>query len=121
VATPGIAMRLAIAVTLLSVTALLGGCAADEQGAGGECNIRVGFQGIVFRAHNALNQAAPAGRSLGNGNLLGCDGSTVGHEEVFALRGVDPRVAVLVKAAGHGVYVAEGVPQTAWPAPLKQP
>jgi hypothetical protein len=114
-------LRLGIAVTLLSATGLLGGCAAEVQDAGGDCNIRVGFRGIVFRAHNAVNQEARPGRSLGDGDLLDCDGRTVGREEVFALRGVDPTVAVLVKAPGHGVYVAEGVPRTAWPAPLTRP
>ena len=112
---------LAIAATLVSVAGLMSGCAADAQGADGDCDIRVRFKGAVFRPHNALDQGAPRDRSLGNGDLLGCDGRTVGHEEVFALTGVDPTVAVLVEAAGHGIYVAEGVPRTAWPAQLKQP
>jgi hypothetical protein len=113
-------MRLATSTALLLAAGLLGGCALADQGTSGDCNTRIGFQGTVYRAHNGLNQAAPPGRSLGNGALLDCDGSTVGHERVFAVKGVDPSVAVLVKAKGHGIYVAEGVSRSAWPAPLRQ-
>lgn len=112
--------RLATTTALL-LTAALAGCAPADQGASGDCSTRIGFQRIVYRSHNALNQAAPPGRSLGNGDLLDCDGSTVGQEKVFAVKGVDPAIAVLVKAKGHGIYVAEGVSRSTWPAPLRQP
>ncbi len=114
-------IRLVTSTTLLLGTGLLSGCALADEGTSGDCNTRIGFQGTVYRPHNAVNQAAAAGRSLGDGDLLGCDGSAVGHERVFAVEGVDPAVAVLVKAKGHGIYVAEGVPRSAWPSPLRQP
>jgi hypothetical protein len=110
----------AAAAAWLLPVGLLGGCNSDGLGAGGDCSIRIGFQGTVYRSHNELNQAAPAGRPLGNGDLLDCDGGTIGHERVLAVKGVDPKVAVVVKARGHGIYVAEGVPRSAWPAPLRR-
>jgi hypothetical protein len=114
-------IRLATSTGLLLVAGLLGGCALADEGTHGDCNIRIGFQGTVYRPHNALNQAAPPGKSLGDGDLLNCEGSAFGHERVFAVKGVDPTVAVLVKAQGHGIYVAEGVSQSEWPTPLRQP
>lgn len=114
-------MRLSTSTALLLAAGLLGGCTLANKGTAGDCNTRIGFQGIVYRPHNALNQAAPPGKSLGKGDLLDCDGSTIGHERVSAVKGVDAAVAVLVKATGHGIYVAEGVPRSAWPAPLRQP
>jgi hypothetical protein len=113
--------RLATTTALLLTAGLLAGCAPADQGASGDCSTRIGFQRIVYRSHNALNQAAPPGRSLGNGDLLDCDGHTVGHQRVFAVKGVDPAIAVLVKAEGHGIYVAEGVSRSTWPAPLRKP
>lgn len=111
---------LAAWTTLLGVIALVGGCATNGQGAGGDCNSRIGFQDTVYRPHNALNQKAPTGRSLGTGAELDCDGSTVGRDKVFAITGVDPTVAIRVKGSAHGIYVAEGLPRTAWPTPLKR-
>ena len=104
-------------VALLCATGVISACSPGE----GDCNARIGFDGNVYRPHNALNQEAAPGESLGNGDVLDCDGSTVGHAKVFAVRGVDATMAVLVKEQGGGIYVAEGVPRSAWPAPLRQP
>jgi hypothetical protein len=109
----------AAAVAWLLLVGLLAGCNPDRLDSGGDCSIRIGFQGTVYRSHNELNQAAPPGEPLGKGDLLDCDGGTIGHESVLAVKGVDPKVAVLVRARGHGIYVAEGVPRAAWPAPLR--
>lgn len=97
---------------------LLSSCAPASQDAGG-CNARIGFQGAVYRPHNELNQSAPPGRSLGEGDVLGCAEGTEGREQVFAVEGVDPAVAILIKTEGHGVYVVEGLPPSAWPELLK--
>jgi hypothetical protein len=100
----------------------LTGC-AGEGPLDGHCSTRVGFRDTVYRGHNAINRSATFGNLLGEGDLLDCDGTTIGHEQVFAVKDVDPAVAVVVKVKveGHGIYVAEGVPRSAWPAPLRQP
>ena len=101
------------AVALLLVAPLLVGCMDGPAGNEGDCNARVGWDGVVYRPHNELNQAAPSGEKLGSGDVLDCDESSVATVEVFTVDGVDVDLAIRVgNKAWRGVYVAEGVPQS---------
>lgn len=103
-------------VRLLLIAPLTAACAADPDQLEGECNARIGWEGVVYTPHNMLNDAAPTGERLGRGNALYCDGSTViTTVEVFAIDGVDPSVAIAAKNEWRSVYVAEGTPRSSWP------
>ena len=57
----------------------------------------------------------PFGELLGEGDLLDCDRTAIGQARVHAVKGVDLAVAIVVKGGpAHGLYVAEGLPQSSW-------
>jgi hypothetical protein len=110
---------------LCLVLLVLGGCDSSPDAAiHGECSGRIRYQGVIYRPHNALNQAAPIGEPLGKGSIIGCGGlsaTAVVEVRVFAVKGVKRMVAVATEDAHwHGVYIAEGVRQSSWPAVLRR-
>ena len=64
------------------------------------------------------------GRLAANGDIIDCGGmaaAVVDKVRVYAVKGVDLDIAVMTDdAQWRGVYVAEGVPQSSWPQPLKR-
>ena len=116
--------RMRVAALLLAVP-LIVGCADDPEDTrgpnDGHCNARIGWDGVTYRLHNQVNQAAPRGLRLGMGEVLDCDGSSVATVEVFAVEGVDSPLAIKVIGEWRAVYVAEGVSRASWPVPLRIP
>ena len=112
--------RASVGLPTLTLFSLLAVGCSEPGTLDGDCTVRVGFEDVTHRAHNELDQKAKIGTSLGEGDLLDCDGSVVGETEVFAVVGVDPEQAI---AYGKGrrltVFVAEGLAQSDWPQPLK--
>jgi len=108
-------------VGLLLVTPLIAGCADAPAGSEGDCNARIGWDGVVYRQHNELTPEAPRGERLGSGDVLDCDGSSVATVQVFAVDGVDSSVAITTTGEWPGVYVAEGASKSSWPDALKGP
>lgn len=116
-------------VALLFAVQLSTGCSASDDNDGspqasqGDCNARIRYHGTIYRSHNALNQDAPIGKLASSGDIIGCGGlsaASVDMVKVFAVKGVDLDIAVMTDdAQWHGVYVAEGVPRSSWPKPLK--
>jgi hypothetical protein len=123
-----ITQRLIWAALLLAVQ-LSTGCSASDGNAGsqqasqGDCSARIRYHGTLYRPHNALNQAAPIGKIAANGDIIGCGGNSaaaIDKVKVYAVKGVGLDIAVMTDdARWHGVYVAEGMPQSSWP-PLKR-
>jgi hypothetical protein len=113
-------------IALLLVSALLFGCSGRDSDADweGDCSGRVRYQGALYRSHNELNQAAPLGRPLGGGDIVGCGGlgaDAVNRVEVRVVRGVDPGIAIAIgDKKWRGVYVAVGVQKASWPEVLRR-
>jgi hypothetical protein len=110
---------------LLVVLPLLGGCASGVSGNDGDCNARIRYEETTYQPHNALNQTAPLGAELGAGDVIGCgDGASatkVDEVTVYTVKGVPHFIAVKTRGGDwEGTYVAEGVPQTEWPAVLRR-
>lgn len=113
----------ALALVALLGAPLFAGCTTDAAN-GGDCSARIRYQGIVYRSHQALNQSAPAGRSLGQGDVVDCgdvdSAARVDEVAVLSVRGVASAVAVVVKEKDwRGVYVSEEVPSSDWPQVLQ--
>lgn len=111
------------AVLLLAALPIVG-CADDPPydppSSDGDCNARIEWDGVAYRPHNELNQAAPRGDRLGTGDVLDCDGTSLETVSLFALDGVDASLAIGIgRGEWRGVYVAEGVPEKSWPEVLK--
>ena len=107
-------------IAALACASVLAACGEDENL--GDCNARIRMDGSAFRANNELNQAAPIGKALGSGEVIGCgkvgSAEAVDKVTVYEVAGVDSQTAVAVKAPKwSGVYVAEGIPRSDWPAP----
>lgn len=113
-------------VAALVAAPMLGACNGDASDTRGDCNARIRYQGVLYRTHNALNQAAPSGNSLGEGEVVDCgDVDTapkVAKVMVSSVKGVNTSVAVVVgQGHWHGIYVAEDVPRSEWPGVLSTP
>ena len=109
-------------IAALAAASVLAACGADENV--GDCNARIRMDGSAFRSHNELNQAAPVGKVLGSGEVISCgkvaSAEAVDKVTVYEVAGVDGETAVAVKGPKwSGVYVAEGIPRSEWPAPLE--
>jgi hypothetical protein len=121
----GVERRAGVVVSaLLSASALVGCSEAAPDGSDGDCSARVRLSGKVFRPHNELNQGAPVGHVLGRGEIVDCGSATdaqgVDTVEVHAVSHVDDQIAVVVTdSQWSGVYVVEGLAQSAWPEQLK--
>lgn len=117
-----VTQRLSWVVLLLSVQFATGCSANPQRATEGDCSARIRYDGTIYRPHNLLNQAAPIGKLVGNGDIIGCGGlsaATVATVRVYAVEGVDLDIAVMTDDADwHGVFVAEGVPRSTWPTPL---
>lgn len=110
-----------VALAALMVLSAFPACSSVGS-TGGDCTYRVGFQGDVYRTHNAVNEAAPAGELLGEGDLLDCDGEALDHARVYAVRGVDSGLAIVVKAGpANGLYVLDGLSTSSFPEELREP
>lgn len=112
---------MACLITLsMGVVGVVGVACSDPGPLDGDCTVRVGFEGVTYRAHNELNQQAQTGTSLGEGDLLDCDLSVVGQTEVFTVVDVEPSLALAHGQRGRlTVYVAEGLAKSDWPKPLQ--
>lgn len=106
-----------VAATLVALS--VAACGDAPGGTEGDCNARIGWDGVVYRSHSALNQAAPSGDDLGFGDVLDCDEASVAKVEVLTVSGVDAAVAIRVgRGTWQGVYVASDVPPASWPEAL---
>jgi len=119
--------RSTLVIAALVAGPMLGACNADGSGTDtGDCNARIRYEGVLYRPHNALNQAAPSGNSLGEGEVVDCgDVDTAPRVDtvtVSSVKGVETSVAVVVgQGQWRGVYVAEDLPRTEWPGVLSEP
>ncbi len=109
------------------ISLLLAGCynLGAEPGSDGDCVARIRYEGVLYRPHNELQPDLTRGRLLGTGDIVGCGGisaEAVDEVKVYAVKGVDPAVAVLTTAGewGPGAYVAEGLPRRSWPPNLER-
>jgi len=115
-----------IGLMVVAAFPLLVACGADPSGSDRDCSARIRYEGVVYRPHNALNQAAPQGSRLGTGDVVDCgDGASapkVDEVTVFSVKGVSTSVALIAgQGDWHGIYVAEGVPRSEWPRVLRAP
>lgn len=113
-------------VVALVAAPILGACNSDTPGNDGDCNARIRYEGVVYRPHNELNQAAPTGDSLGEGEVVDCGdletAPKVDEVRVSSVAGVATSIAVAVgQGRWHGIYVAEDVPRSDWPKVLSAP
>jgi hypothetical protein len=111
---------------VLGLTLLMSGCGGGQptDANDADCNGSIRFHGVVYVAHNRLNQAAPQGRTIGPGAVVDCDHRTVVDRVVVsAVKGVDTRLAIRIgDGPWHGVYVAENMrTEMSWPTVLRQP
>ena len=118
----------ATALAVVAALPLLLACDEESSAHGGECAGRIRYEGIVYRLHNELNPDAPRGEQLGSADVIDCgDGSSapkVDAAVIFSVKGVASSIAVMVSAREwQGVYmaedVAENVPPSEWPRPLR--
>ena len=91
-----------------------------------DCNARIRYEGVLYRPDNALNQAAPSGTSIGDGEVVDCGqvdtAPAVDEATVSSVKGVETSVAVVVvRGQWKGIYVAEDVPRSEWPRILSAP
>jgi hypothetical protein len=56
-----------LAVVLVAATALLSARDTAPSALDGDCSARIRYEGVIYRPHNGLNQAAPRGSELGAG------------------------------------------------------
>lgn len=106
------------------VGVFLAACSAGVNGSEGDCNARIRFGGEVYEPRGDLDQDAPAGKEIGDGEVIDCgDGSSapvVDRVAVHAVRGVPTSVAIRVLGEDwSGAYVAEDLPRAEWPDALK--
>ena len=111
---------------VLAALPLLGACVDVTSGNEGDCNARIRYEGVIYRPHNALVETPPRGEELGTGDVVDCaEGASapkVDEVTVFAVEGVPRSIAVKTRQGEwEGIYVAEGVPQSAWPGSLRRP
>lgn len=120
--------RTATVLAVVAASQLLLACGADSSADRGDCNARIRYEGTVYRPHNELNPDAPRGGKLGSAEVVDCGDATsapvVDEAVIFSVRGVATSVAVMVSAREwRGIYVAEnvadGVPPSDWPRPLR--
>jgi Family of unknown function (DUF6281) len=114
-----------LAVMLVAAMALLNACDTAPSALDGDCSARIRYQGVIYRPHNALNQAAPRGSELGTGDVVDCgEGASapkVDEVTVFSVKGVASSIAVMAKQGEwQGIYVAEDVPRSDWPGVLRR-
>jgi hypothetical protein len=110
--------RLHLAILLL-VAPLIVGCTEDPASNDGDCNARISWDGIVYEPHSELRPVGQREQRLGSGDVLDCDGSSVGTVEVFAVDRVDSTLAISVTGEWRGTYVNEDAPKSSWPPVLK--
>jgi hypothetical protein len=115
----------AVATVFLAVPALAScGTGSEEPTAAnsGDCNGSIRFHGVVYVVDMRLNQAAPLGRTMGPGSVVDCEHHTVVDRVVVsAVKGADSHLAIRVRrGTWHGIYVAENLSRTQWPAVLQQ-
>ncbi len=107
---------------LALVVVMLSGCTdkLDPGAAGGDCSPRVRYHGTVYEIPTTVNQDVALGTPAGRGDVIGCDGETVGSANLRVVQGVDVDVAVGVDGGQyHGVYVSPDVPEAAWPPQVR--
>ncbi|MGH3331149.1 MAG: DUF6281 family protein [Nocardioidaceae bacterium] len=110
---------------VLAAVPLLSACDTDSSSKGGDCNARIRYDGVIYRPHNALNQAVPQGVELGAGDVVGCGEAAsapkVDEVTVLSVEGVAPSIAVMARQGQwRGIYVAEDVPRSTWPRSLRR-
>jgi hypothetical protein len=101
-------------VTLILCLPQLAGCDDANES---DCNARVRYEDTIFRPHNELRESPPRGRLLAAGDVIDCGGRAIDQVKVYAVKGVDPEIAVMARGTWRGVYVAEGLRPSMWPAP----
>jgi hypothetical protein len=116
--------RAAVVWVALLAAPLFAACTRDAAN-DGDCNARILYQGVMYRWHQELNQAAPAGSSLGQGDVVDCgdveSAPKVDEVTVRSIRGVAASVAVkIVEGEWRGVYVSEDAPPSDWPQVLRR-
>jgi len=120
---PGPRLLCAIGLTVLCTT----GCSsapAESRAPIGDCVARIGYAGTIYRPNSDLRHFAPAGRALGRGTELDCDGSALDRRvRVHAIRGIAPSTAIVVTGASgmRGIYIDEQLSRPEWPSALRRP
>ena len=108
-------------VVALAATPLVAGCATPDEG--GECTVKIRYDGDVYRAHNAL-LTPRRGEALGPADFADCAGETMqsmGQPELYAVAGEDPSVLLIShEEGGDGLYLNEDIRYRDRPAVLKQ-
>jgi len=112
-----------LAVMLVASVAFLNACDTGPSAMDGDCVARIRYEGVIYRPHDGLNQAAPRGSELGTGDVVDCgEGASapkVDEVTVFSVKGVASSIAVMAEQGQwQGIYVAEDVPRSDWPGVL---
>ena len=100
------AMRTPLAFAVVA----LGGCAQDGANEG-DCNAKIRFQGSIYRVHSDMRDHAPLGRSVGQGEVVGCGGleaPAIDEVQVRRIKGVSPAVALATDDEDWGVGSSSG-------------
>ena len=118
--------KAAFTVIVLAALPLLSACGTDASGTDADCIARIRYEGVIYRPHDELNQAAPQGGELGKGDVVDCgeadSAPKVDEVTVFSVKGVAPSIALKVEQGSwRGIYVAEDVLRSAWPPILRSP
>jgi hypothetical protein len=107
------------AVLVLGILSACGG-AESQSGMHGECTGSIRFHDAVYVPDSRLNQSAPKGHILGQGDVVDCDFATVVDQAVVSeVKGVDSSVAIRVTGRWHRLYVAKTLPRAEWPKALR--
>ena len=116
-------MRTAMRAMLALAVVALGGCAPDGANEG-DCNAKVRFQGSIYRVHSDMRDHAPLGRSVGQGEVVGCGGleaPAIDEVEVRRIKGVSPAVALATSDQDWGgLFIREDLASepSSWPEEL---
>ena len=116
-------MRRAMRAPLAFAVVALGGCAQDGANEG-DCNAKVRFQGSIYRVHSDMRDHALLGRSVGQGEVVGCGGleaPAIDEVQVRRIKGVSPTVALATDDEDwRGLFIREDLASepSSWPEEL---
>ncbi|WP_134739277.1 DUF6281 family protein [Nocardioides sp. 503] len=109
----------AMGLVLVGVIAGLQGCSDGDDG--GDCHVRLAFEGERYAVNTDLVAPVPVGVSVGTADEVSCDGTddVLGHVDVHGIEGVATSTALAVVEAGETqevtVYLRVGLPRDATP------
>ena len=121
--------RRLVAMAPLALALIIPTGCSENDSEGGDCSGRIRYDGALYRFSNAADNSLPLGKKLGTGEIVDCgglnDAPAVKEVDVFSVKGVDPKVAILTDDAewGDATYIEEGLADmgpSAWPSPLQR-